>query len=213
MHEGHASGGGHGRHFCRPAGARIREVRSAPRVLEPGRPRRCMRKPAARRGEPHERRSVVGGDRASYGPLAERQVHRGRAIRRDRIGWGPVNRPMAGSRSARSNATSGTTSVDAMSLSRSAARGPTADYDLAVRVVAERAWHGLFARTLLRPADPGGDGSGVGLTIVDVPGFVRTPRATARDRRPASRSTSAAGWCSSRARHTPARSRSRCLPR
>jgi phosphoenolpyruvate carboxykinase (ATP) len=95
---------------------------------------------------------------------------------RERIGWGAVNRPI---------------SEDAFNALERDLRdylhhrdvfvqdcraGANPRYELPVRVVTERAWHSLFARTLLQPcaASPANSAT-PGLTIVDAPGFRADP--------------------------------------
>ncbi len=53
--------------------------------------------------------------------------------------------------------------------------GADPEYRLPVRVIAEHAWHSLFARTMFWPARDDGDGWHPEFTIIDAPGFQAVP--------------------------------------
>jgi phosphoenolpyruvate carboxykinase (ATP) len=95
----------------------------------------------------------------------------------DRIAWGPVNRPIADAAFA---------AVERDMLAYLRARdvfvqdcraGADPRHRLRVRVVTERAWHSLFARTVLIPAaDAGDEATGCEtFTVIDAPGFLCRP--------------------------------------
>jgi phosphoenolpyruvate carboxykinase (ATP) len=94
----------------------------------------------------------------------------------DAIWWGAVNRPMSEAHFE------GVLRDMAVYLSgrelfvQDCFGGADPDYRLPVRVVTERAWHGLFARNLLIPA-PGASAYAPehGLTVVDAAGFRADP--------------------------------------
>ncbi len=90
------------------------------------------------------------------------------------VAWGTVNRPMTPAHFAalRDDLLASLAGKDL--FVQDCAGGADPRYRLAVRVIAERAWHCLFARNLLlRGVEV--DRSRTGLTVVDVPSFTADP--------------------------------------
>jgi phosphoenolpyruvate carboxykinase (ATP) len=95
---------------------------------------------------------------------------------RDRIAWGTVNRPLSEDAFAALERDLREYLHAREVFVQDCRAGADPRYDLPVRVVTERAWHSLFARTLLQPSGArAGNAGSAALTIVDAPGFRADP--------------------------------------
>ena len=90
---------------------------------------------------------------------------------KERIWWGPVNREFGVEQFDRLRAriVAYLQGRDLFVLDASA--GADAVHRIAIRIVAERAWHALFAQTMFLPAPRTGEDPPVSFTVLHAPGF------------------------------------------